>query len=716
MLTVFGIILFILFVISALYFQNQTIQQTSSDFQQLNNISKALNQVDISAHQAMNALSSPFLNNKLPYQEIITSNRKLQSAIINFNLYISALSYGSESEEFKNNKGGLNYYIWKKNKIDKKIKILAPSQLIKDKAQKAENIFKEFMMHSQAAISVLRKMAHAKMIGEEIDTNKELKLAKNQYYEAQNNYNNLIISLNDLDIAFQNAMKSSLNISQYNRMLYVGILGVICMLIFVLLSFMYFHRYFMHPINKLKQLMIRIGDGDLEAEFPVKDTGGISSLFYALKIMTKNLKEVTVDKLYYEKILSTMNNMLLVTDEKLKITQANPELLKTINFKKEEILNKKLGDILIDKNLTSTNFLSKTDFLQQSEKQYRTKSGESIPVLFTSSILEKNGDFYGLVCVAQDLRELKKTQEMNEKIKEEYNRKYQRKLAIAERRAGMADLASSILHNIGNVLNSVNTGISIVHEKISRSKMNKLIKLDDLLKDKKNNAGAFFINDKQGGQIIEYISVLSDSWKIERTSIDEKLCAIKKSLDHIKKIISEQNNLAKCGGVTEKVDVAELLDEALLVYQSKINDHRINLEKHYIEMKNAVIDQVKVMQIVINLIKNSIESLIEAKKNDPTITLTIKELSETMFSIIIADNGIGIEEKNIKKLFTNHFTTKKKGHGFGLHASAIAAEELGGRLTASSEGFGKGAVFELTLPFSTDSELTKKTLSCDEDA
>jgi two-component system, LuxR family, sensor kinase FixL len=66
--------------------------------------------------------------------------------------------------------------------------------------------------------------------------------------------------------------------------------------------------------------------------------------------------------------------------------------------------------------------------------------------------------------------------------------------------------------------------------------------------------------------------------------------------------------------------------------------------------------------------------------------------------ITVADNGVGVAPESFSRLFTQGFTTKKEGHGFGLHSSALAAEEMGGTLTCVSEGPGRGAAFTLELP------------------
>ena len=72
--------------------------------------------------------------------------------------------------------------------------------------------------------------------------------------------------------------------------------------------------------------------------------------------------------------------------------------------------------------------------------------------------------------------------------------------------------------------------------------------------------------------------------------------------------------------------------------------------------------------------------------------------------IAVIDTGIGISPENLTRIFAHGFTTRKDGHGFGLHSGALAAKELGGKLSVESAGLGQGASFVLDLPFAPPKE------------
>lgn len=85
------------------------------------------------------------------------------------------------------------------------------------------------------------------------------------------------------------------------------------------------------------------------------------------------------------------------------------------------------------------------------------------------------------------------------------------------------------------------------------------------------------------------------------------------------------------------------------------------------------------------------------------MTIRVSRQDETA-RITVSDNGVGIAVENLTRIFAHGFTTKKNGHGFGLHSSALAAKELGGSLRASSEGPDRGATFILELPLNHKTE------------
>jgi C4-dicarboxylate-specific signal transduction histidine kinase len=270
------------------------------------------------------------------------------------------------------------------------------------------------------------------------------------------------------------------------------------------------------------------------------------------------------------------------------------------------------------------------------------------------------------------------------------------KLVAASRQAGMAEIASSVLHNVGNVLNSVNVSSSIIADKVRTSKVVNLAKVAEMLGAHEKDLGDFLMNDPKGKQVPAYLARLAAHLAEEQEQILHEVGALVNNVIHIKEIVAMQQNYAKASGVSELLLVQNLLEDAAQLNASGIARHHVELVREFDEVAPILTERHKVLQILVNLVHNAkyaCESAGEAKK----ITLRVSE-SEGMVKLSVTDNGIGIPMENMTRIFNHGFTTRKEGHGFGLHGGALAAKELGGKLSVFSEGAGLGATFTLELP------------------
>ena len=273
-------------------------------------------------------------------------------------------------------------------------------------------------------------------------------------------------------------------------------------------------------------------------------------------------------------------------------------------------------------------------------------------------------------------------------------------LVTAARLAGMADIASSTLHNVGNVLNSANVSVEFLKERSFRSDIREIENIRDLLKTNLSRLPEYLQTDPRGKFVPEYLIELLKDIKNNYEIFFTELENLSKSLSHIKDIILTQSDMSRVSGVNEKVFMPEILDAALEMTSTNFNKYDIHIRKNYQESSFVFIDKVKVLQILVNLIRNAKEAFMETPyNNDKKIeVLLIKDPSEKSIIIKIKDNGIGISKENLNKIFSLGFTTKAEGHGLGLHMSAISAQELGGALSVESKGEANGATFTLTLP------------------
>jgi PAS domain S-box-containing protein len=274
---------------------------------------------------------------------------------------------------------------------------------------------------------------------------------------------------------------------------------------------------------------------------------------------------------------------------------------------------------------------------------------------------------------------------------------YQRLISVS-RQAGMAEVATGVLHNVGNALNSVTISAGLATDTVRRSQTSQLAKICELLEKHRSGLGYFITEDPQGKLIPEYLAALSETLITERGTVLQELGLLGQSIEHIKNIVSMQQNHAKVAGIDETLPLTELIEAALHINADDLSRRNIELVRDYQVTSTITLNKHKVMQILINLVRNARHACEESGRPAKRITVRTSG-NDRSFRIAVADNGVGISPDNLTRIFNHGFTTRKDGHGFGLHTGAIAARELGGTLHVASEGSGLGATFTLELPY-----------------
>lgn len=273
-----------------------------------------------------------------------------------------------------------------------------------------------------------------------------------------------------------------------------------------------------------------------------------------------------------------------------------------------------------------------------------------------------------------------------------------RQLVEASRAAGMAEIASGVLHNVGNVLNSINVSATCAKDRVSNSKLPGLVKIVNLLEEYKDDLANFISNDPKGQQLPKYLSMLAQTLDHEHEQSHEDLQRLVSHVEHANEIVGMQQAYAGSTGTIQEISPAEICDQALTMCTDSFEKYRIELVRDFRETPNIMCDKHKLLQIVVNLIRNAKDAVVEYDGTDRRIILTVKTSPKDHVQIQVRDSGTGIETENLTQIFQHGFTTKKDGHGFGLHSSANAATEIKGSLSAHSEGLGKGAWFILDIP------------------
>ena len=299
--------------------------------------------------------------------------------------------------------------------------------------------------------------------------------------------------------------------------------------------------------------------------------------------------------------------------------------------------------------------------------------------------------------VLERTRELEEQMAAKEKAHSDLAETQQR-LIEASRMAGMAEVATGVLHNVGNVLNSVNVSSNLVIDRLRQSKVANLPKLAGLLEENAAQLGSFLTADPRGRQIPGYLSALAQHLGEEQAFVLTELEALRKHIDHIKDIVAMQQNYAKVSGVRDTVAPAQLVEDALQLNAGALARHGVKVYRQFREVPMITVEKHKVLQILVNLIRNAKYAMDEGRSEDKRLEIRISAPEGDCVRIEVIDNGVGIPAENLTRIFQHGFTTRKDGHGFGLHSGSLAARELGGWLWAESDGPGCGATFSLELP------------------
>jgi signal transduction histidine kinase len=331
------------------------------------------------------------------------------------------------------------------------------------------------------------------------------------------------------------------------------------------------------------------------------------------------------------------------------------------------------------------------------ESRYKRKDGTTFFVETSLKLVTQEKQDY-IIAIARDITARKQAEA---KLKTA-----QEKLLETAREVGMAEVATGVLHNVGNVLNSVSVTAESVQKRVRNSKISYLSDVVNLLKENENELSTFITTEERGKKLPAFLANLSKELIEEQERCLEALEALTKHVQHVGDIIQLQQSHSKTKGLIEPTSIAELVEDTIQINAEAITRNNVEVKREIAELPTLLLDRHKVLQILTNLISNAIYALSKSSREDRILAVRVEEAKNGYIRIDVCDNGIGIPKENLTRIFEHGFTTKKKGHGFGLHSTALSANELNGSILVHSDGPGKGAVFTVELPFKAQ-EVTK---------
>jgi PAS domain S-box-containing protein len=316
---------------------------------------------------------------------------------------------------------------------------------------------------------------------------------------------------------------------------------------------------------------------------------------------------------------------------------------------------------------------------------------------------DERGQIIGTFGLSKDVTESKRMELALEKAHKD--------LVHASHMAGMAEVATGVLHNVGNVLNSLNVAASVISTGLRQSKADSLGKISAMLREHSADLGNFLTADPRGRLVPDFIESLARHTTEERARLLQEVESLQKNIDHIKEIVSMQQAYATMISVVEPHEPAALMDDSLRMNSGALARHQVRVVTEFEAVPPVLAEKSKALQILVNLIRNAKYALDEGGSTDKVITLRIESREPGRVRMSVGDNGVGIPKENLTRIFAHGFTTRAKGHGFGLHSSVLAAKEMNGSLTVHSDGPGTGAIFILELPAAATSTAPAESAS-----
>jgi PAS domain S-box-containing protein len=327
------------------------------------------------------------------------------------------------------------------------------------------------------------------------------------------------------------------------------------------------------------------------------------------------------------------------------------------------------------------------------EFQMKTRSIERPTIwmeMHSVPLRDARGAVTKLLSVARDVTARKHAEQEKEEL--------QQQLLVASRQAGMAEVATGVLHNVGNVLNSVNVSAALINERLKTSRVPTLCRVVELIESNQQKLGEFVTQDERGRQLPEFLRALHDVMKEDHGQLLKDMEKVIHGVEHVKEIVSAQQHSAKGSNFYQQVNPTDLVNEAVRVNQAAFDRHGIQISVRAGKTQAGLLDRHKILQILFNLLANA-KDAVKSSPAQKRIDIIVGSTDDGQVHFEVRDSGTGISVDNLKQIFRHGFTTKSNGHGFGLHSAAVAAQEMKGSLAAASDGEGKGACFTLIVPF-----------------
>jgi two-component system, LuxR family, sensor kinase FixL len=412
--------------------------------------------------------------------------------------------------------------------------------------------------------------------------------------------------------------------------------------------------------------------------------------------LERRIGEIDETRELFERVVESMAEALFLMDVTGRIVRVNRAAAALLERAEPALLGQAFADICgTTVPATPWQVLERAPngILPTIDTEFQTQTGRALPVSLSCGIVrDQRGKITGVLIIARDITARQQADAERQAL--------QKQLVETSRRAGMADVATNMLHNVGNILNSINVTATLIARTLRKSPLSDLGRIARMLQEHTPTLDDYLMHDPKGRLIPGYLTKLSEYLDQEQAMILQEVESLSNNIEHIKQIVSMQQSLARFGGLQEPVRLTELMEQALAINLAALEQHQIAVVREYADLPEMMTDRHQVLQILVNLINNATHVMQAYPGRQHCLTLRV-DLAEDMpgwVRLQVHDTGVGIKPEYLTRIFAQGFTTRQEGHGLGLHSSALAAKMIGGALRASSPGEGQGATFTLDLP------------------